>query len=145
MTTSSQKSDAELLMKQLLPLAKKLLAECREFYPYGGALLADRSILSIGAEAATDRPASREVIGILEESMRKIARERDVLVFGVVADTALTKRADLPADGIRVSLNHAGGYSVNVYFPYSFSDKGDLIVHAPQAASGTLAIFDAAC
>ncbi len=57
------KQESEKLMNAVLPLAEKMLRQYGEFYPYGGYMRQDGTIVDVGADDPdTDRPKSRDLI-----------------------------------------------------------------------------------
>ena len=63
-------------MNEVLPVAKEMLLEHGEFYPYGGYINPDGDVVHIGAkDPLTDRPRSQDLIAILHTSFRDIANK----------------------------------------------------------------------
>ncbi|PYP55124.1 MAG: hypothetical protein DMD40_14440 [Gemmatimonadetes bacterium] len=59
---ASPKQEPELLMNAALPFAEQMLRQQGEFYPYGGLLSIDGSIVHVGAQhSTTDHPRSPAV------------------------------------------------------------------------------------
>ena len=66
------KQETEKLMNAMLPLAEKMLKRYGEFYPYGGYLKLDGSIVDVGVDDPdTIWPKSRDLIYILRTSFPK--------------------------------------------------------------------------
>jgi hypothetical protein len=66
----------EELMNSLLPVAHQMLAEHREFYPYGGYMDRDGRITHVGVkDPETDYPKSADMIDALETTFRELAGE----------------------------------------------------------------------
>ena len=67
----------EELINSLLPVAHQMLAEHREFYPYGGYMDRDGRITHVGVtEPETEYPKSADMIDALETTFRDLARRK---------------------------------------------------------------------
>jgi hypothetical protein len=114
------KKDCENLMNALLPLAERMLRDHGEFYPYGGYLKPDGEVVHVGArDEDTDHPKSTDLLYVLRDSFSEMARAGGCKATAMVFDV----RVDLPdtdtkSDAIQVSVEHADGYSAEVFFPY---------------------------
>lgn len=136
------KADAQELLDDLLPLAKKMLREHREFYPYGGRMSHEGKITHEGASDGTDRPLSQPLIDLLTKAHLQEAERKTSKAVAIIYDVrVLPPGATDKQDAIAVALDHAAGYSVVVYFPYRFSRDGDLLLEAPFANEGDYRIF----
>jgi hypothetical protein len=114
------KQDAEELMGVLMPFAEKMLREYGEFYPFGGYMKPDGSIVQVGAaDPDTDQPKSKDLIYVLRTSFQDMARTNQCKVVAVVFDVAVPlPESTRKSDAIQVCIEHADGYSVEVFFPY---------------------------
>ena len=139
---NTPKQDCEHLMQDILPLAKRMLADHGEFYPYGGMLRADREIVHVGAqEKGTDMPASRTLIDILQRHFREEAASNTIIASCLVFDVRIRRPGTSDkVDAIQVNLDHITDYSVEVIFPYGL-EHGRLIVDEPFAQAGDGLIF----
>lgn len=140
----TQKSESEMLMNAVLPVAERMLKQYGEFYPYGGCMRLDGSITHIGAtDADTDRPKSRDMIFVLKDSFREMASRRECKAVAVVFDVSTTLPNGEKSDAIQVNIEHADGYSVEVFFPYRLAD-GELIYGETLVQQGKHDVFRAA-
>jgi hypothetical protein len=120
------KQESERLMNSVIPLAKKMLAEYGEFYPYGGYMKFDGEIVDVGAkDPDDDYPKSKDLIYILKSSFQEMARTNHskavAIVFNVRVNIPTSEKI---SDAIQVCIDHVDGYSVEVFFPYQIiSDK----------------------
>jgi hypothetical protein len=114
------KQESEKLMNALLPLAEKMLKQYGEFYPYGGYMKLDGTIVDLGAEDPdTDRPKSKDLIYLLRSSLRETVSTNQCKAVAIVFDVAVVPpKSDRKSDAIQVCLDHADGYSAEVFFPY---------------------------
>lgn len=119
------KRESERLMNALLPFAEKMLREYGEFYPYGGYIKSYGAIVDVGAnDPDTDHPKSADLIYILRSSLREIAASGECRAAGVVFDVKVTlPTSGQKSDAIQLCIDHAEGYSVEVFVPYRIIDK----------------------
>lgn len=54
------KQEAEQLLNDVLPFAKRMLAEFGEFHPFGGMLTSAGELVQVGADVGKDLPSGRE-------------------------------------------------------------------------------------
>ena len=77
-------------MNEMLPLAKGMLLEYGEFFPYGGYMKPDGEIVHVGAKnPATDRPKSKDLIDILQNSFRERASRQQCKAVAIVYDVTV--------------------------------------------------------
>lgn len=129
-------------MQEMLPLAKKMLADHGEFYPYGGVLCTDREIVHLGAkESETDMPASRILIEILQRHFQEQATSGAIMASCLVFDVRIRRPGtEDKVDAIQLNLDHRNDYSVEVIFPYRVKD-GELVLDQPFAQAGDGMVF----
>jgi hypothetical protein len=138
----SAKRECEILMNEMLPLAEKMLAQFGEFYPYGGYMKCNGEIVHVGAkEPETDRPKSKNLIAILQNSFRSLANTHQCKATAVVCDVVVPLPNETrTSDAIQVFLDHVDDYSAEVFFPYQIID--DQIVYAETfAQEGKYEVF----
>jgi hypothetical protein len=140
--TMGAKEESEHLMNALLPLAEKMLKEYGEFYPYGGYMRADGTIVDVGAaEPQTERPQSRELVKILRESFQKMAGTNACKAVAVIFDVTLPLAdSDHKRDAIQICLDHVDGYSADVFLPYEIVES-EIIYGRIFAQEGRHQIF----
>jgi len=136
------KQESEKLMNVLLPLAEKMLRQYGEFYPYGGYMKPDGTIVDVGAEDPdTDRPKSKDLLYVLRSSFREMADTNQckavAIVFGVAVNLPKSNRK---SDAIQVCVEHADGYSAEVFFPYQISNN-EIVYDETFAQAGKREIF----
>ncbi len=82
---TSPRNQAEALMNDLLPFAKQMLAQHGEFYPYGGFMRSDGSIVHVGAKhPATRHPRSADLLQILKEGLRENAEDEKMIAAAIL-------------------------------------------------------------
>jgi hypothetical protein len=137
------KEEVEELMRSLLPVAERMLKEAGEFYPYGGYTESDGKITHVsGRIEGTDHPKSKPIIDMLIEKFKQMARSGTIKAAAVIFDVRIKlPGAENKTDAIQVCLDHRGGYSVEVLFPYIVS-KGELQFGKAFAQEGDDEIFE---
>lgn len=135
--------ECERLINELIPFAKQMLAEHSEFYPFGGYLKVDGSIVHLaGKIEGTEHPSSPEVIAVLAQHMRSLAREgacrATALLFDVQVRSPGTSEK---ADAIQVNLDHSDSCSVQVFFPCSLDGAGSVQYATGFAQAGNADVF----
>jgi hypothetical protein len=105
-------------------LAKTMLSDAGDFYPFGAAMGADEKVRAVGAYDGNEHPDPRDLYRLLVNTISAEAAD------GRVAAAALASNVTIPSgytsqyrDGIRVQLE-AEGYSRFVYFPYLVTKTG---------------------
>jgi hypothetical protein len=136
------KQESEKLLNALLPLAKKMLREFGEFYPYGGYMKPDGIIVDVGADDPdTDRPKSKDLIYVLRSSFRELASAKKCKVAAILFDVAVNlPRSNRKSDAIQVCVDHTDGYSAEVFFPYHIADN-EIVFDEIFAQEGKHEIF----
>lgn len=137
------KQEVEELMSDLLPLAKRMLSEDGEFYPYGGCMTLEGKITHVGAQIkGTDKPKSEPLIELLREDFKKAAGENKCKATAIIFDVRIRPPgSEEKSDAIQVCLDHKDGYSAEVFFPYRLED-GKIIYGSTFAQRGDGLIFD---
>jgi hypothetical protein len=108
MGAMNAKQDAERLMNEVVPVAKRMLEDYGEFFPYGAYLKPSGEIVHIGGDDHdTDHPRSKDLLYVLRDSFSAMAKVGEciatAIVFGVVVDKPNTHSK---SDAIQVCLEH---------------------------------------
>ena len=137
------KDESERLINDLLPLAEKMLREYGEFYPYAGYIKADGKIVELGGDDPdTDRPKSKDLIYVLRTSLQELARTQQIRAGAVVFNVAVNvPNSNRKSDAIEICVEHADGYSAEVFYPYQLADK-EIVYGDAFAQQGKCDIFD---
>ena len=143
MSAKSPREECEELMNSLLPLAKRMLSEHREFYPYGGFMKPPGEIVHVGAKIeGTDHPKSAPLIDLLRETFREQAAKNECKAVAILFDVRIKPPgATKKSDAVQVCLDHREDYSLEVLFPYSIVDDGEIIYRKPFSQRGSSHIF----
>jgi hypothetical protein len=136
------KKECEALIDALLPFAKQMLVRYREFLPFGGTMSPSGEIVHAGAWTGDERPPSQEVISVLETGFRKGVLEGKYKATAIVIDMRVVPPGKATKqDAVAIRLDHKDGYSAQVFFPYSFTPSGELVVEMPFAVRGEGRMF----
>ncbi|MBE7493749.1 MAG: hypothetical protein HS117_02270 [Verrucomicrobiaceae bacterium] len=140
MTTPKQ--DCERLMDEMLPLAKQMLVTHGEFYPYGGMMRTDGSIIHIGAqESGNEHPASSALVEMLRGHFHEQATTHAIIASCLIFDVLIARPGgNTKTDAIQVNLDHRADYSVEVVFPYRLEGE-KVVLDVPFAQAGTAQVF----
>ena len=142
MESGCGKSDAEVLLAELLPFAEKMLREHGEFFPFGGRMNRDGEIVWEGASNGQDRPISQDLISLLRNGHRDVADRGLIRASAIVYDVRIVPPGcSSKQDAIAVELDHEYGYSAIVYFPYRLDSAAALHVEPPFAHKGLNSTF----
>jgi hypothetical protein len=138
----SPKQDCEELMNAIMPLAEKMLRQYGEFYPFGGYVKWDGTIVHVGAsDPDTDHPKSKDLIYVLRSSFQEMALANQCKAIAMVFDVVVNlPKSNNKSDAIQISVEHADGYSADVFFPYKIAD-GQLVYGETFAQQRKYEIF----
>jgi hypothetical protein len=117
--------DLNALFDELLPFAKRMLAEQGEFYPFGAYITGDGRHVSVGAKTESDRPKSKDLIDIMATNFRSEALEGRIRAAGICFDVRVVPPGQVDkTDAVQVSLEREGE-AVDVFVPYAQLPDGD--------------------
>lgn len=135
--------EAEALLSDLLPFAKRMLATHGEFFPFGGFMTADGSIVHTGAiDPSTDKPASAALVESLTREFRRRAKAGEIRATALVMDMRVTPPgSSAVSDAIQVSVEHRSSFCADVFFPYRLTTSGLLEFGEAFAQEGARTIF----
>jgi hypothetical protein len=138
----NSKQESEALMNAILPLAERLLRRYGEFYPYGGYMKPDGTIVDVGAtDPDTDHPKSKDLIYILRSSLQDLARRNECKAVAMVFNATVTlPNSNCRSDAIQVCVEHSDSYSAEVFFPYQLVEN-ELVYGKTFAQRGKTEVF----
>lgn len=139
----SGKSDCEKLMHAVLPLAERMLSQFGEFYPYGGFMKPNGEITHVGAEDEdTEHPKSKDLIYVLRDSFSQMAATGACKATALAFDVRIIPPGtEQKSDAVQVCLEHADGYSAEVFLPYQIDQDGRVSYGTMFAQEGKHDIF----
>lgn len=140
--TPTAKDDAQSLVDELMPFAKRMLGEYREFMPYGGHMKLDGEIVYEGATTGEKRSKSQPLIDNLRDAHREQARVGSIRAACIVYDMRIIppKRTE-KLDAIAFELDHRDDYSGVAVYPYTIDDSGSVSIVTPFGFRGQGDIF----
>ena len=90
----------------------------------------------------TEHPKSNDLLHILRDSFSTMAKAGECKVTAIVFDVRVNlPDTDKKGDAIQICLDHADGYSVEVFLPYEIVESGRVIYGAVVANKGKREIF----
>ena len=145
MPTLTPKQEVEDLVNDLLPLAKTLLSNEGEFFPYGGYIGSNGKIAHVGAELeGVDKPKSEALIKLLRDALCEMAARGKCKATAIIFDVRIIPPdSHEKSDAIQICLDHREGYSAEVFVPYrierdainygpAFTQRGDCRIFMDQ-------------
>jgi hypothetical protein len=136
-----QKHDPEQLLSAAVPFAEQMLAKHGEYFPYGSSIYGDGNISAVGGYTGGEHPKSTEVIDLLRAGFRREAEAGKLRARALVYDIRTVPPGKTEKTGaIAVELDHRGGMSIVVVYPYAIS-CGKAILGESYAAKGEGKIF----
>jgi hypothetical protein len=126
-----------------MPLAKRMLGEFGEFYPYGGYMKPSGEIVDVGVgDEDDDHPKSNDLLYVLRNSFSEMAATGACKATAMVFDVrVVTPGAEEKSDAVQVCLEHADGYSAEVFLPYRIDQDGRVTYGTMFAQEGKHDIF----
>ena len=120
-----------------------MLEDSGEFFPYGAYIKPGGELVHVGAvDEDTERPKSKDLLYVLRDSFSTMAKEGEciatAIVFAVVVDMPNTHSK---SNAMQVCLDHSGGYSAEVFFPYMVADDGQVVYGAIFSQEGKREVF----
>ena len=138
----SSKEECEQVMNLLIPAAQRLLEKHGEFFPLGAAMQADGKIAAVATYEGDEHPPSQKVIDSSAQAFRHGAKEGKYRATGLSYDIrTIPPGSKDKTDAVAVRLDHAGGYSVVVVFPYRISSQHAVTSGEPFGSKGSADIF----
>jgi hypothetical protein len=136
-----RKADCEALLNWLFPLAEELLEESAQFFPFGGAMTPDGTLVSVAGHDEGEEPPPAELAGLIKAAFVEGAARGAFKATALIYDARVAlSEAEATSHAIVAELNHRGRYSVTVLFPYRI-EGGVLVIEAPDAELGAYDIF----
>jgi hypothetical protein len=140
------KRDAELLLNDVLPFARTMLAKYGEFHPYGAYMKAEGSIVHVGAtDPSTERPRAIDLLDTLKAEYRTRANAGDIRAAALVSNVRVVPpNHTAKSDAIQVTVEHADSYCADIFLPYQLQGDGKVIFGELFAQQGEPSVFTGA-
>jgi len=117
------KEQVELLMNDGIGFAETLLRKHGELFPFGVSMHSLGEIRHVNVYDGREQPPPAEVTSLLISALRQLADRGESNAVALFANVTIQDRAgEQIRDAIQVGLEHASGYRINVFFPYSLVD-----------------------
>jgi len=134
---------AEQLINALMPYAAQMLTDNGGFLPYGGVITPDDKIQLVQfAEGGGEETNAKDVFDQANATFRAGAEDGKWTTTALVADVTVTKPGEQQEQqAVSFSLDDNEGNSVEVFFPYSVKEGGEVDFGTAFAQQGAHQIF----
>ncbi len=140
-TTKTPKDEAEEVMNALLPIAREALSRYGAFIPFGAVMRANGSIVPMRSEGGGEQPPE-QAMQRLNAAFLAGAEAKEYRATGLAMHVRTPLPGETqPTDAVAVQLDHAGGFSAVVVFPYQRSAAHEVSFGVPFARPTKGAIF----
>jgi hypothetical protein len=120
--------DLNALKNALLPVAKKMLTEHGEFFPYGAFMKLNGEIVDCSASDGGEHPLSKRLIEILTENFQQRAAKGEIRAAGICCDVRVARpEQKVKVDAVQFALEHQNGEAVDVFLPYDLDSSGEAL------------------
>jgi hypothetical protein len=137
----AQKQECEKLLNAVLPFAEKMLSQRREIRPFGVAMTRNGQIFSTHRYPSEHRPPARNAAAIIEKGLQQGASSGRYEAVALVHDMLVVPPGSNDQQhAIAIRLDHRGGYSVIVFYPYDLG-ANSLAIGKPFSEWGEQKIF----
>lgn len=142
--TSVQKRELEQLLNATLPFATQMLTNHGGFYPFGATMDAAGKIASVGGYTGNEHPKPAEIIDLLRGAFRRQGETGTIMACALVYDVRTVPPGQTQkTDAIELDLDHRGGLSLIVMYPYKIGPDKKVHLAPPFATKGKSEIFKA--
>ncbi|MEM7231409.1 MAG: hypothetical protein AAF517_04510 [Planctomycetota bacterium] len=130
--SESSENDVEYLVNEGLPIVEEQLLEHGSFSPFAIVLLTSNEVQEVNlVKEDGDEVSGAEMLSLLTESLQAAANETyralaifvdvqiDVPVESEGGESAEEGKGTKESDAVQVGVEHASGYTMNIFFPYS--------------------------
>lgn len=133
--------DFQTLVEKTMPVAMGLLEKNKEFFPFGATVATGGETAIANGWTGKEQPPASEVIGALKAAFKDGASKGKLRATALVVDVRVVppgKKAK--QDAIQIDLDMKG-LSRRVFYPYSLSKKGEVLLEDPFVSLGDSEIF----
>src|SRR5215831_16022332 len=112
------KAECEVLMKEVLAFAARMLRDHGEFHPFGGTIQRDGGPALVSGWTGECFPPAADVIQVLTDGFRREAATGDIRAAALVINVSTQPpNQSNRVDARRIALDHRDDYAVCVFFP----------------------------
>lgn len=117
---SELKPDVGAVANPLFDLSEKLIRELGNFLPHAVALTETGEVRVLGAapSASDDQATSVDVLPLLHNGLRQLARELPLKAVGVAENVTVAFQGQSPTKAVKVQFEHKRGLVVALYLPF---------------------------
>lgn len=117
---SELKPEIAATANPLFDLSVKFVTERGNFLPHGAVLTPSDEVKLVAAAppGGSDRTDAAEVLPVLHDGLRSMARDTDCKALAVAESVTVTPQGERPTAAIKVLLEHRRGLCVALYLPY---------------------------
>jgi hypothetical protein len=134
--------DLDVLVNELVPFAKHLLARHGSFFPFGGTISEAGKFEAIISYTGPEVPVNAEVLASLEAGLRRRAQISVIRAAAICLDVNFqVPGATETTSAIQVRLEHQDGRAYSFYLPYRRGWFGRRIYGAPFIRPATPTLF----
>jgi hypothetical protein len=131
--STTPKEETEELLNAGMPLIEQTLAKYGEFFPIAVIKTTAGKIEHV---AVGEDGEAAAVYGQLEAVLRSGASAKQYRAVAIYCDRHVQRPEDSKSiEAVHVGLEHAAGYTVDVYFPYIRTNEGGLSIGEPFASA----------
>jgi hypothetical protein len=134
--------DLDSLLNFLLPFAQDMLAKHGEFFPFAATMSVGGELAKAASYTGSERPASMEVLEVIEDGLRQSARNSEIRAAAVCVDARVQAPGTTEkTDAIQVKFEHSDGEAIEVFLPYRKGFLRRLKYGELFATQGTRTLF----
>ena len=120
---SQSETDAQALLKEMMPAVQSGLEQREAFVPLGAVIAQDGSVRSVPIDYAglvEGTMPAQDVVAAVRERLRLEARSGKVRSAAMAADVRIWRREDgnEASNAVSVHVEHQDGYCVDLLIPY---------------------------
>ena len=120
--------DLNALKDALLPVAKRMLTEHGEFFPYGAFMKLNGEIVDCSVDDEDEHPPSKRLIDVLTDDFRQRAAKGEVRAVGICSDVRVARPGQTKkTDAVHFALEHQNGEALDVFLPYDLDTAGEVV------------------
>ena len=120
--------DLNALKDSLLPIAKQMLTEHGEFFPFGAFMKVNGEIVDCSAADENEHPPSKKLIDVLTDDFRRRAANKEIRAAGICCDVRVARPGETEkTDAVQFALEHENGEALDVFLPYDLDSSGEVV------------------
>jgi hypothetical protein len=109
----------EAIATPLFDFSKQCLRDRGNFLPHAAVLTGEGKIALVGTMTEQDLTNAKEVLPLLQGSLRILIKEKGHSAVGIAENVNITIPGQSATDAIKVLFEHRRGLTVALYMPFS--------------------------